>query len=94
MTGSRLLKGDEAECKTEGGAKQEGENRKLMKKPKHHLLSIFSPGCFMLKVGFIINLVLCLTHSPRLEILPKNASVLKLAVERFSGHCRASAIKS
>ena len=69
-------------------AKQEDESRKLMKKPKHHLLPIFSQGCFMLKVGFIIDLVLCLTHSPRLEILPKNGSVLKL-VERFSGHGRA-----
>ena len=88
MRGFRFLKGDETECKTEGGAKQEDESRKLMKKPKHHLMPIFSQGCFMLKVGFIINLVLCLTHSPRLEILPKNASVLKL-VERFSGHCRA-----
>ena len=88
MRGTRFLEGDEAECKTEGGAKQEGESRKLMKKPKHHLLPIFSPGCFMLKVGFIIKLVLCLAHSPRLEILPKNASVLKL-MEQFSGHCRA-----
>ena len=87
MRGSRFLKGDENECKTEGGAKQEDESRKLMKKLKHHLMPIFSQDCFMLKVGFIINLVLCLTHSP-LEILPKNASVLKL-VERFSGHCRA-----
>lgn len=88
MRGTRLLKGNETECKTEGGAKQEDESRKLMKKPKHQLLPIFSQGCFMLKVGFIINLVLCLTHSPRLEILPKNALVLKL-VERFSGHGRA-----
>ena len=88
MRGSRFLKDDETECKTEGGAKQEDESRKLMKKPKHHLMLIFSQGCFMLKVGFITNLVLGLTHSPSLEILPKNASVLK-QVERFSGHCRA-----
>ena len=43
MTGARLLNRDETEYKTEGGAKQEGESRKLMKKPKQRLLPIFSP---------------------------------------------------
>ena len=88
MRGFRFLKGDETECKTEGGAKQEDESRKLMKKPKHHLMPIFSQGCFMLKVGFIINLVLCLTHSPRLEIFAEKR-VSPEASGAVSGHCRA-----